>query len=397
MQTMNILKTYIYCLVFIFCVSTYADQGISSAEIEARVAELSALSVRSVSGNFIVIGTNRVENFALGGWCENAAKQIEQMTGLPVPFDNYRVNLVVGQDNKGVPSGAVVRYSRNGQKKSSRVYLENYDGAYKRRGRQAICCAILAGYADLSLGERVFMSPWFWKGLEQNILFDVRSRNMEQVLADWRAGKLMSVWDIVGRGNLGQLDKRAEMVESQEKLATYSVFVRWLSSLPNKKEIFRTIFDGSEYISVSGLEDLIVDDDSGMSLDEEWDRWLLRQSRVVRSYAGISTRIIEQLRSELLLYPGTYGIPLACEIPQGSPLVWLIKFRDAEWISQYINRKRGRLNLIVAGYDGDLLRVVGLFDEFFSSLEKDVPDVLLLKRLREAKRALTALAEDVGE
>lgn len=393
---MKVLKKHIFYLILLFSISLHADLGISSNDIEARIAELSALSVRSGSGNFIVVGTNRVESFALGSWCDNAVKQIESITGLSVPFNNHRINLIVGDYDQNIPGGAVVRYSASGRGLISRVYLESYDVAYERRGRQATCCAILAGYTGGSPDRLFSLPPWLWKGIEQNILFDVRSRNMEQVLSDWRSGTLRSARDIVGGVDRSKdASGNTEVVESQKDLAEYSVFVRWLSSRSNKKEIFRTLFSSANYITVSGLQSLVVDDDSEMTLDEAWDRWLLRQSRVVRSFASVSTRVIDQLRSELLLYPGTYGIPLAGEIPQGSSFVKLITFRNADWIPQYVNRKRSRLNSIAAGHKGGFVQVVGLFDEFLSDLEKDVPDILLLKQLRDANAALTRLAEKV--
>ena len=384
-------------LVFLPLHLICAADDISEKEIEDRFAELTAHSLRSSSGNFIVFGTNRVENFALGDWCENAVKQIEHITGIKVPFNNRMVKLIVNAENRDVPGGAIVRYSQNGSKHTSRVYLENYDVAYHRRGRQAICCAILAGYAKGSSKKTFLIPPWLWKGLEQNLLFDVRSSNMEFVLSSWKSGKLISVMEIIGHDNNSEINSQSEHIESPQDLAVYSVFVHWLSSQSNKKDIFRTLFSSGSYITAGGVQDLISGEDSGISLDESWDRWLLQQSRVVRSFTPISTHIIEKLQAELLLYPGVCGIPLASEIPRGAGLVKLISFRDAEWLPQFVNIKRSRLNLIAAGRSKDLAQVVNLFNEFISGLEKDRPDILLLGQLRTANSALSKLAEEVKD
>ncbi len=388
-RTMTFFKISLYCLLLAFSLSVSVAQDVPSDSIEDRIAALSEKTVRSVSGNFIVIGTNRVESFALGRWSKDASKQIEHITGWPVPFDNFKINLIVDEEHKNDDGGAVVRYSRN--RDTCWVYLESYDAAYELRGRQAICCAILSGYTRFM---RQFSLPaWLWKGIEQNLLFDTRSRNMELVLGDWRAGKLPSLLNVIG--NHDGTQSKCETVESASTMAFYSVLVRWLSSCPNKKTIFSTLFGNANYITTSGIEVLVNGSDSEISLDEAWERWLLEQERVVRRSATLSMRVIDQLRSELLLYPGTYGIPLASEIEQGASLVNLIRLRDEQWIPQYINRKRGRLNLIVAGRKGELEKIVDLFNDFLSGLEKEIPDILLLQKWKKANAALDNLAEDV--
>ncbi len=392
---MTFFKISLFCLLAAF--TSYADQGISSEEIKSRLAELSELSVRSVSGRFIVVGTNRVESFALGSWCENAVKQVEHITGLPVSFNNYWITLVVDEDNHEIPDGAIVRYSMSSKKQISRVYLKNYAHAYERAGRQAICCSILAAYNGVFSDNQFSLPAWLWMGMEQNLLLDIRTHNMEKVLLDYHQGKHISVRSIIESVNGDDTGVGEDAINDKNRLAIYSVLVRWLSSRSNRKEIFQTLFSSADYITVNGLEDLMSGRDSGMLLDEIWDRWLLKQSHVVRSYALVSVRKIEQLRSELLLYAGTYGIPLGVEIPRGAALVTLIRFRGEEWLPQYVNRKRGRLNLIAAGQKNDLAHVVGLYDDFLSGLEKDESDILLLKQWRNANEALNRLAAEVKE
>jgi len=392
---MTFYKITLFCLFLAFSLTLSVAQDISSDTIEARIAALSEMTVRSISGNFIVVGTNRAESVALGHWCKDASKQIEHITGVPIPFDNLKINVIVDETHQNDDCGSIVRYSKSGLKHTSWVYLESYDAAYELRGRQAICCAILRGYLDNRSMHQFAIPDWLWKGIEQNLLFDIRSRNMELVLVDWRVGKLPSVLNIIGNVDSVGTQSDPETVESALTMASYSVFVRWLSSRSNKKTIFSTLFSNANYITIVGLGILVNGGDSEVTLDESWERWLLEQGRVVRRSAPISMRVIEQLRSELLLYPGTYGIPLVCEIDQGESLVNLIRLREEKWVPQYLNRKRGRINLIVAGRKGELPKVVDLFDDFLSGLEKEIPDILLLQRWRNANAALNRLAEQV--
>jgi len=367
---------------------------ISVAEIEARIAALDKLSTKSASGHFIVIGTNRVENFALARWCDDASKQMKSIVGMAVPFNKRRITIIVG-NKKSIGSGdAYVRYAANGGISIGRVYLKNYDVAYERRGRQATCCAIIAAYSRSAAETMPVMPDWLWKGIEQNLLFDVRSRNMEIVLSDWRTGKLPPFNSIItadsSAGNT--TDKSAGM---GKKLAVYSVFVRFLASQPQKKKIFGTLFNLKTRIGLDELKLMIIGSDAGITLDEKWERWLMKQSKVVRSAVLVSTRVIEQIQSEMLLYPGACGIPLASELPRAAPLETMVRYRKAEWLPQFVNSKRGRLNLIAAGHKGEVAQVTAMFDEYLAGLESDKSDMVLLKQIGAAYAALNTLAEKV--
>jgi len=166
--------------------SSGVDGGDDSTEaIRARLAAMSAQTASSASGHFVVTGTNRLENVALGGWCAAMADRIKTITGLPVPFENRTVLLIVRDARVDVPGGAMVRHTRQGAASIHRVYLRDYAAAYGQRGRQAVCHAILAGYVDASPDAILALPPWLWKGIEQNLSPDLSAENMEQALTLW--------------------------------------------------------------------------------------------------------------------------------------------------------------------------------------------------------------------
>jgi len=389
------LSLIMFSLVLFLPGLLYGWNEITTEDIEARIAALSEITATSASGHFTVVGTNRVESFALGQWCENAVKQIESISGIPIPFRKRRIVITVGAENVG---GASVRYMPKGSRIISRSYLESYDSAYERQGRLSICCAILAAYTPSPAENMLSMPPWLWLGIEQNLLYDVRARNIEKALSLWRSGQLLTINDILSAKqdrNISSQNK--EDAEFYNRLAAYSLFVRFLSSQPAKTQTFASLFSSKEPVTAAGLGTIVLGVDSEITLDEAWDRWLLGQSRVVRSSAMISSRLIEQLQSEMLLYPGSCGIPLASELPRRSPMERIVRFRKTEWLPQFVSSKRGRLNLIAAGHSGELAEVVAMFDEFLSGLESESSDILLLKQLRAAYAALNALAEKVNK
>jgi hypothetical protein len=397
------MKTFfskiILSVLFILPMEIYAASEISLAEIEARIAALDNLSTKSASGHFVVVGTNRVENFALARWCEDASTRMKSITGMKVPFNNRRIILIVGRENSAESGKAYVRYAAPSDRRCiARVYLKDYDAAYECKGRQATCCAIISAYSGSAPETMLSMPEWLWQGIEQNLLFDVRSRNMKIVLSDWRSGKLMTLNSIISAGNFtepGNKDKKTS--RQYNKLDAYSVFVRFLSSQSHKKKIFVTLFNSKKRVNLEDMSRLVLEPESKITLDEEWERWLMKQSKVVRSAVLVSTRVIEQMQSEMLLYPGACGIPLASEIPRGAPMEMLVRYRKAEWLPQFVNSKRGRINLIAAGHKGEMAQVAAMFDEYLAGLETEKSDILLLKQIGAACAALSTLAEKVKQ
>jgi hypothetical protein len=367
----------------------------SSSVIRARIAALSQRTARNTAGHFVIIGSNRVANVVLVGLCEDMEERISMLTGIRVPFENRMIRLHVDAGRVSDAGGARVQHSHMGETSVHDVYLANYDAAYSRRGRQALCHAMLAGYINASSTSILNMPPWLWKGIERNLVPDESANHMEDGLKLWSSGGLATVWDILDDTDAAE---RNMSVEDENRLVSYSVFVRWLSSLPGKPARFRQIFEtvaAGKVLSIHRMESLIADGGARLSLDESWDRWLVRQRRVVFTLGMVSTRIIGQLRSELLLYRGACGIPLGAELRSGASMVDLLALRREEWMSEFIKDKRSRLDLLAAGRTAEFQRVVLQFGEFLSNLESDVADTVLLGRLRAAYAALNDLAEQV--
>jgi hypothetical protein len=364
--------------------------------LRSRIAAISSQSAHSISGRFAVVGSNRLENVSLMDWCEDIADRIESLTGLPSTLGRRSVQFSVQEGTTETPGGVAIRHAQQGKKRIHRIFLRNYAAAYTPRGRQAICRVVLADYVEGPIDALLSLPPWLWKGAEQNLLPTVRIEGFERVLALWRAGKLISVWDLVGEGQ-GD-DPRQSAMEGQDRLAAYGAFVKWLSVMPGRRARFRALFAkvaSGQSITVKTLGPLVTATGDRMRVDEAWDRWLLRQRHIVYTPGAVSTRTVDQLRSELLIYPGACGIPLDVELPRRATMVWLVELRRRPWVSTFVRNKRQRLDLLAAGRSEAFQAIVTELGEFLSALESDAADVVLLAHLKTADAALNYLAERV--
>ncbi|MBT3193606.1 MAG: hypothetical protein HN341_13740 [Verrucomicrobia bacterium] len=396
-STMSGLPTVLTCCALVLVVPAFCAATDDSLEsIQSRIAALSAKRASSTTGRFSVNGTNRLENASLMGWCEDIADRVESITGVPLPFEKRAVRLVVQAGVTAAPGGVAVRHGLQAGRCLHRVSLRDYDAAYALRGRQALCRVMLSSYVDKSLSAVLALPPWLWKGVEQNLLPSARNENIEHVLSAWRAGELASIWEIVGDGE-GE-DPRQLAIEGQDRLSAYGVFVRWLSALPGRKKRFQVLFErlvSGVPVTVESLQSLVVPVDAPTRADEAWDLWLLRQRHVVRTLGSVSTRTIDELRSELLIYPGACGIPLDVELPRRAALARLLPFRRSDWVSAFIRSKRRRLDLLAAGRAEAFQSIVAELGEILSALESDASDIVLLQRLDTAEAALDYLAARV--
>ena len=389
-----VLVFVLWCCVLLPSLSAAGEPSLES--IQSRISALSERRVRSTSGRFLVIGTNRLESVALAAWGEDIAERIESITGLPIPRKDRMIHVVVAPGSIDVPGGVAVRHHQRGKQFVHSVHLSAYALAYETRGRQALCLAILAGYVDAVPAAVLSLPPWLWKGIERNLSSRERAQSVELVLALWRSGKLLPIRDIVGDADFAA---RPVGVDDPQRLAAYGAFVHWLKDLPQHRDRFKAVFDhviSGTPITVARLAPLVsLVGHPARAGDEAWDRWLMKQEHVVYAPGSVSTRVVDQLRSELLIYPGVCGIPLDVALPRGSTVIGLIAYRKHDWIQSYVRQKRSRLDLLASGRSDAFQSNVAQFGAFLSALESAAPDTLLVGQLNAANAALARLAKNV--
>jgi hypothetical protein len=379
-------------LVAGLCISPCLGAPLDEQAVRARIAELSEISVISAGGHFVVVGSNRIENVSLAGFCEDVSERIESITGLEVPFEKRTVRLIVHSEGAVLPGGVSVRHAREADVVIHRIHLGSYAAAYSERGRQAICHTVLAGHVMPPLDAALKMPAWLWKGIEQELSTDIRRENMERALTRWSNGDLLSAWQIL---EVGSDAPPRDEADDRGRTISYGVFVRWLAAAPRKRERFGRIFEitsAGRAISAQDLTTMMVPAGSTQSLDEAWDRWLMQQRHVVHAIGQLSTRVIDELYAELLISPGVCGIPLSAKLRRDASMADIVPLRNAAWIEGFVRSKRSRLELLGAGRAQAFRQVLARFVRFLVELDGKTSDDALLGMLADAEDALSALA-----
>jgi len=365
------------------------------AQDEAMAERLAALAstgiMKSQSGRFMVVGTNRVDSLLLMRWLEEVSDRVERITGMKLPFENREVRVILRGENGPVEDFVFLEQGFVGKTLIQRFYLSGSDAAYDEDGRQGLCRLLLSGYVEQGARKPLNVPPWLWVGVERNLSPRVRARNMTTVLNAWRRGRLATIDWLLESSNQGK-------PWSELNAALSGVFLKWISSLPGKKERFAAIFHrlaGDATVTQPWLLNQMSQPGETAALDDLWDRWLLKQSKIVHEVGTVSSLVLDQLSSELLLYQGAYGIPLSANV--GSPGVMgdLVALRDEPWIASFVRAKRRRLQLMSAGRGESFKKVVDRYCEFLAKLEEGDREDALVSCLYTAEAAFAVLSARV--
>lgn len=360
-----------------------------------RFESFSSVSVmKSESGRFMVVGTNRVDGLLLMRWLDEVGDRIERVTALKLPFNNrdFWVNFCGYDDDfKG---DVFINQSFVGRTLRQRLWLSSADAAYDKEGREALCRLLLSGYNKSNTGKPLDIPRWLWQGIEQNLTTKVRSKNMTAVLNAWNKGQLVPINEL--------LEESVNVKKEWNKLdiALSGVFIKWISSVIGKEECFTALFKrlaANKPVTEAWLLRKISSSDEETTLDDLWDRWLLKQSNIVHEMGTVTGLLLDQLSSELLLYQGTYGIPLSATVGNPGVMSDLIALKKEPWIAGFVSQKRMRLQLMTAGRGDGYKAVVGKYCDFLTQLGKESRDDVLRKTLMRADAAFAELSAQVKE
>jgi hypothetical protein len=130
-------------------------------------------------------------------------------------------------------------------------------------------------------------------------------------------------------------------------------------------------------------------------LDEAWDRWILRQKRMVYEPGRVTTNTTIHLRDQLVLYPGMSGVPLEKDVHLRIELRDLITRQDEPWIPTAAKSKATSLKILAAGRGEAFKAVVGSFCRFFDALTDRAKPRTLADLLTAAERRLDALEREI--
>jgi hypothetical protein len=337
--------------------------------------------LKSPSGHFIVDGPDRIGNQVLMSWVEQSARRIEQVTGMPLSFEDRSVRIIVRATNDS--NAVTISQSRFAGYVVQRLFLPKYDDQSLECAREPLCRLLLNGFVISRSGkwrrggtnEIPSVPLWLSIGISENLYPALKAHNCGMVLNRWHAGELATISEIV----------KAQVEEDAKPDGVVcGAFLTWLLSVPDKEACFRKMLDriaAGEKISIEWFLPFFPDCGTMSELDERWDDWVLRQKRTIYDPGRITASFIDQVESELVLYPGDFGIPLTTNLGERIELHDLMSRREEAWIPSVARSKSMSLRVLSAGRGKEIQDVIESYARFFDELEKKRTRPETLKKL----------------
>lgn len=294
----RIVPVFSACVVLFFFLGSRAVAG-----EQAGKHMNSPFVLHSSSGRFLLSGTNRLLLFDLGNWLENVTRQLEWVTLLEVPDrkDLLRISLADSNDLKtasvetvftdpALPPGCIVIY--------------DYENADIEDILESVCQELLPAMAlsvKVSPRQRdgkYYLPSWVACGIAQNLYPELRARNSRVVLAEWESGQLAPLLNYLD--DVGEDEKDPELLRSAR-----GCFMALILSQGTKKEIITAGFKKYYTEGVVTPNDFLASlTGAGKTHDLEsiWDRWILKQKRIIYTPGQTTEEDVKWLKGQLLLY-----------------------------------------------------------------------------------------------
>lgn len=354
-------------------------------EMAARLSDLTSASImKSSSGRFMLIGTNRVELLMMGRWLEEVVTRVKRVTGLTLSQSDRDFRVIV--TGKGALSADQALIDG---RLSQRLRVPDSATAYSVEGHQTACRLLLSGYVSRISSGPLTIPPWLWIGVEQNLSPRVRRQNMMHILNVWSSGALPPLRQVLFGSRIPDP-------------AGCGVFVQWLTSSPNRSTLFKAIFRQLEERGTVSLDWLSARLPSGPgfdAIDTRFGRWLESRSTLVHEPGSVTSLLLRRLDAELLLSPGECGIPLSAQRTGEDRLVHLIGLRDESWVLGCVQTKRNRLAWMSVGTGKGFQRVAHAYIGFLDGLRQGANEnelQALFAAAEEMRIELVAQVEESG-
>ena len=373
--------------------------GPTREEIAARIQALSERVVANPLEGLTVVGPDRLLNLDLLTWVRALTARLEQLTGLPVPDRVYDLRVVVPETPLPDQPDAVLTLEPASTRPILVLHLRDYEVAGRQDGRRALLQALFAILLADAAGDGPPAPPpsWLSEGLLRNLDPEARAGDLESILEAWQHGRLGPVESLL-RGAPAILHVPDTAVPGLVQ-AWQGAVVNWFTSVPGRRSRFEALFErlgAGEALTPDWLAGALQGK-GGSGLDELWDRWLLRQRYAVHRVGDVSARLLRQLNAELLLYPGTHGIPLDVPFGPATPIEAVPAFRAAEWMPDYARRTIVRLERLGAGRDEAFRAVVELWGDLFRAVLAGDDAAALRARIRVARAQQSVLEQALAD
>jgi hypothetical protein len=364
------------------CALLVLAAGAPAAETAAPVHLPDASVMRSASRRFVVLGGDRTSQAQVLEWAETVAERVGQLTRFPPPLvDDSPIRLVLS-DAPGVEAGLSEALGRP----VLRLTVAATGTPDLRAMEDALCRLLVCAYVSESRAiDPNALPAWPAVGFAENLTAERRARAGGEGYTRWREGTLPPP-TVFLRGAAPETDR-----------AMSALLIGWLVDLPESRRRFERFFkvlSSEGGLAPEELAALTVASGALGEMDSQWDEWMLRQKRMVYQPGTATTYDVEVLQAELLLYPGSFGIPRHLS---DRPLRMreLLQFREAPWMSVTAFSKGQSLRLAAIGRGEAMADVAERYVAFLNALTGKAGDDKAAALLDAADKALAEFRRSV--
>lgn len=363
--------------------------------------DFSVSSLKHGSGEFVILGQDSMEMLGLSKWVEEVVDRLEKKFGLEFPYGRSNCLRIVIRGNKPEPAGSneVVTPGEgsntgaieltsvfDGERNVPTLIFHDYYNMDRDSAMEALTHFLLNGLV-ISNQTEVTLPAWLYRGMAQNLFVNDRRKNNEKVSEKWKNGEIGTVYQILSPD------------VSIDDSSIYGVFVELLLSMPQDSAIFSKMFGhmaAGGTIDREWLEKTLSLPEKRFDLDGEWDLWILRNKSRIYGLGRLDVELIRQLKAEMLLYNGSFGIPDDSGLSGAITFRDLIELKDKHWIKDVCRDKTARLQLLGLGKAREFTDVTNLYCGFLSALARGKSDWRLKGMLESADMKLIELQTEMG-
>jgi hypothetical protein len=239
-----------------------------------------------------------------------------------------------------------------------------------------------------SSSNTLSLPDWLIEGVACNLQGTRRAEMADAVLERWQQGRDTSL--------LRFLDQPGQ----PDGLCLSTFFITWLASQPDRAETFRAILtragESPHALTATDVATVIPGCTNDADLAEQWERWILKNRKTVRTPGETSFSALAQFKSELLFTCGREGIPMGTNGFRTVGFSELIQGRDAHWVPAFAHSKTSALRLLQVGRSEPFRDAVGAYTAFFEALSARRSERILLHLLETARTRMAELERSLS-
>jgi len=342
-------------------------------------------------------------------WVEAVSDKVADTTGLGMPFARRVLYILVPLGQGSNELGVTSRQGFVDGGFRQELTIHDYEGVDVGKADVALCRLLLNGYVayrwrpdrvvgdpggelnetNASANELHEVPAWLALGVAQTFYPAYKSQNASILLEQWERGLAPTLKQFLA-------PVEEDSLENVHDKAVCGMFVGWLSSLPDAPEVFDSLFCRiAEGLPPSRewMIETLKDCETAIGLEKLWDKWILRQKRLVYMPGVVTPRILRQFKDELVVYRENSDVSDGSDLLFRCTLEELIPRRKEPWIPASARNKITRIRILFMGRGSEMNAVIESYSLFLQALAEGKREARLRSLFAKAQETLRTLEE----